>query len=390
MNKRIFTFGLICTILVSALVPVYAYAENTDTISLSLEGAVKYALENSKDISIKEIELEKAKVAYQDNMRGVRSGEENVDNIPTREYDPDNPSVIGPAIPDADFTQGMISSGALRKSVELPYEFAKMNLEMKKNQIKYNVEKAYFDLLQMEKELEIVDENLKLSEKQYNQGKLKYDLGTISEQQLLGLEMGLLQAKNIYDSTKMYYDLQVMSFQNTIGMPFNEKIKLTDTIKYKEYEKIDLDASIKKGLDNNAMLKIAQESYELAKLTLKGISGRYPENTYKYREQEAEVAKAAKNLETTRNGVEMGVRSAYLNLLTSEKQIITYKKTIEQAEKAVKIAEVSFDLGQSTSTEVAQANINLMNAKKNLSQQIHAFNMALLDYEYSIGFGKGF
>lgn len=384
MKKKIFLYGLILSIFVSTLMPIYGYAEKSDTISLSLEEAIKYALENSKDIGIKEIELEKAKVIYNDNMRGVRSGEKIIDNYPTR--DPET----GMAIPDDAALQGLTLSGALRKSIELPYEIAKWNLELKKNEIKYNVEKAYYDLLQMEKELEIVAENLALSEKQYNQSKLKYDLGTISQQQLLGLEMGLLQAKNIYDSTKMYYDLQLMSFQNTIGMPFGGKIKLTDTIKYKEYEKIDLEASIKKGLDNNAMVKIAEESYELAKLTLKGISGRYPENTYRYRQQEAEVAKADKNLETARNGVEMGVRSAYLNLITAEKQIITYNKTIEQAEKALKIAELSFELGQSTSVEVTQANINLMNAKKNLSGQIHAFNMALLDYECSIGFGKGF
>ena len=54
----------------------------------------------------------------------------------------------------------------------------------------------------------------------------------------------------------------------------------------------------------------------------------------------------------------------------------------------VHLAEVSFELGQGTSTETLQANLNLMNAKKELSNQIHAFNMALLDYEYSIGIGK--
>ena len=31
-----------------------------------------------------------------------------------------------------------------------------------------------------------------------------------------------------------------------------------------------------------------------------------------------------------------------------------------------------------------------MNAKKDLTKQIHAYNMALLDYEYSIGIGKSF
>lgn len=102
-------------------------------------------------------------------------------------------------------------------------------------------------------------------------------------------------------------------------------------------------------------------------MTLKAVSGRFPEITYRYKEQAVVVQQAAKNLETARNGVEMGVRSAYLNLLTAEKQIKTYQLTIQQAQEAVRIAELSFDLGQNTSVDVTQANINLMNAKQNLS-----------------------
>jgi len=383
MKKKLIIYVIVFSVFASILMPNYTYAAKGDTVSLSLDAAINYALENSKDIAIKEAELEKAKVKYNDDIRAVKSGEKNVDDYPTR--DP----IFNEAITDAALNQGMINSGALRKSVELPYDIAKWNLEMKRNEIKYNVEKAYYDLLQMEKELEIVVENLKLSEKQYNQGKVKYDLGTISNQELLGLEMGVLKAQNMYESTKMYRDLQVMSFQNTLDMPFDSDIKLTDTIKYKEHEEIDLEASVKKGLENSAMIKMSQENYELAKMTLKGISGRYPENTYRYKEQQAEVAKAEESLETARNGVEMMVRSSYLNLLTAEKQIKTYEKTIEQAQKTLEIAELSFDLGQSTATEVIQANLNLMNAKKELSAQIHAYNMALLDYENSIGFGKG-
>lgn len=389
MKKKLIIYAIVFSVFASILVSNYTYAAKEETVSLSLDAAINYALENSKDIAIKEAELEKAKVKYNDDIRAVKKGEKDIDLYPTRLNDPNAPDKVGEAIPDSPLNQGMINSGALRKSVELPYDIAKWNLEMKKNEIKYNVEKAYYDLLQMEKELEIVVENLKLSEKQYNQGKVKYDLGTISNQELLGLEMGVLKAQNMYESTKMYRDLQVMSFQNTIGMPFSSDIKLTDTIGYKEHKEIDLEASVKKGLENSAMIKMAEENYELAKMTLKGISGRYPENTYRYKEQAAEVAKAEKNLETAKNGVEMMVRSSYLNLLTAEKQIKTYDKTIEQAQKTVEIASLSFDLGQSTAMEVTQANLNLMNAKKELSAQIHAYNMALLDYEDSIGFGKG-
>lgn len=348
--------------------------KQANTITLSLEEAVEYALENSKDVIIQNIELEKAELAYKQGIKDARNNERNIDDIPAVEID--------------SVSRELIDRGVPRRSVELTYQIAQWNLKIKENQIKYNVEKSYFDLSQMEKEVEIAEENLNLTEKQYNSGKLKYDVGTISEQELLGLEMALSKAQTAYDSAKVYYDLQLMNFQNTLGLTFDKEVVLIDSIEYKEYEPINIKESIKQALENNTMVKIAQESYELSELTFDAIKIKYPDITYKYKEQEVEVAKAAKNLETVKNGVEMGVRAAYLNLLTAEKQIKTLEKNIEQAEKMARLAEISFDLGQSTSTEVLQANLNLMNAKKNLSSQIHAFNMALLDYEYSIGIGK--
>lgn len=355
--------------------------DKEESITLSLEEAVEYALKNNKDILIQNIELQKAELMYTQNIRDVKEKERNIDDIPAWDQ------MTGMVILDS-VSRELIENGVHRRSVELAYQISKWNKDIKLNQIKYDVEKIYFDLFQIEKELEIAKENLNLCQKQYNNAKLKHDIGIISNQELLGFEMGLSQARTAYDSAKIYYELQLMNFQNTLGLPFNKEVVLTDTIEYREYEPINLEKSIEEALENNTMVKVTQENYELSELTLEAVKVKYPEITYKYKEQEAEVAKAAKNLETVKNGVEMSVRAAYLNLLTAEKQIKTLEKNIEQAENMVHLAEVSFELGQGTSTETLQANLNLMNAKKELSNQIHAFNMALLDYEYSIGIGK--
>jgi outer membrane protein TolC len=135
---------------------------------------------------------------------------------------------------------------------------------------------------------------------------------------------------------------------------------------------------------------ISESNLEIQELTLDATIGRFPPNTYRYRTQEQEVLNAEINLQNAKNGVEMQVRSAVVNLTTAEKQIATFEKAVYQASEGVRIAELSFEIGQNTATEVAQANLNLMNAKKNLAQQIHAFNTALLDYKYSMGIGKGF
>lgn len=395
MNKRNHGIALAAILTITSLTPIRAFAaedldvkvetEATQTVmALSLDQAIEYALKNSKDIKIQEIELQKADVAYDEGIRDVKKAEKNIDEIFSR--DP----ITGMSVPDAAINRTLIENGASRRGVVLAYNIAKWNKDMKINEIKYNVEKAYFGLLQVEKELEIAKENFELSKKQYDHGKLRYELGLISKHQLLGFEMSLSQAQVGVSSAKNYYDLQLISFQNTLGLTFDKQVDLTDSISLKKYEPIDLDAAIKQGLENNVNLKAAKESYEISKLNLAATKVRYPEITYRYREKNAELAKAEKNLETVKNGVEISIRSAVINLLTAEKQIAIYEKTIIQAEQALKIAETSFDLGKNTSTDVQQANINLMNAKKELSKQIHAFNLALLDYEYSIGIGKGY
>ncbi len=360
-----------------------------EPLSLTLQEAIDYALLNNKEMEIQKLELEKAEISYTEGKRSVKTAEKTYDyfdSIPAAQLIEMGIDVYSS---DANINRALVEKGVSIRQVELALLSAKMNVEMKENQIKYNVEKAYFDLLQKERELEISGENLALSQKQYNNAKLRFDLGMISRQQLLGIELGLAQAQGGYDASQMIYNIQLLQFKTTLGLPLDKEVKLTSKIEIKEYEPIDLEESIEVALDKNASVVLAKENAEIQPLILQATSGRYPPVTFRYKKQEVEVAKAEENLQQAKVGVEMGVRISVLNLKTAEEQIITLQKAVTMAEETVKIAELSFELGQNTPADVLEANINLMNAKKNLAQQIHAFNMALLDYRYSIGLGKG-
>jgi len=387
--KSIRTSLIAIVLILSMSIPIYAETiaiENTteaieEIMKFSLQEAIDYALLNSKEMNLQRLELAKSEVQYTQNRKAVRSAQDFYDldiNIP-RTYE---------ITPDDNVNRAMIKNGASLRQVELAWNIANWNLVKKENQIKYNVEKAYFDLKKAETEVKIANENLALSQKQFEFGKLRFQVGLMSKQQLLGLELGLSQAKSGFDASDMAYKLQQMSFKNTIGMDLGIRVELIDTLEKKSYEPIILDDSIKLAFENNVNLKIAEESYEIQQLVLKATSGRFPEITFRYREKATEVAKAEQTLMTVKNGIEMGVRSSYLGLITAEKQIETFKLAVQQATEALRIAELSFELGQITPTEIAQANINLMNAKKSLAQQIHAYNLALLDFEYSTGIGK--
>lgn len=390
--KRFMSFVLAVVMLFS--IGAVACAEDNNVsevkenkeVELSFKQAIEYALEHSRDVKIQDLDMKRAELKYDQDRSATRNFKESIE-----EYE-DLPDEIksqlrGETIPIIE--RELLDLGVLERQAKLSKQISIWNKEIKENEIKYNVEKAYFDLLQSEKDLEIAREGLELVNRQYEQSKKMYELGTISRQQLLSVELAVSQAQSGLDMATMGYELQKMSFNNTLGLPLDQKVKLTDKIEYKEHEEISLEESIQAAKENSAMLKVSQEGFELSELTFKAVKARHSTpNQYKYREQEIAVEQSAKNLDMAKNGVEMSVRAAYYSLITAEKQIKTYEKAVENAQKAYELTELSYELGQNTANDVTKARIDLMDAKKNLSKQIHAYNLALLDYKYSIGLGK--
>lgn len=359
------------------IVEVQEIEEINEVMTFSLEEAIEYALKNNRAITVEDLNVDKAQLNYNDSIRGVRAIEDHgVPRVPGQ-----------PADPEMNITRAMADLGVLRRQLEFTVDVARWNREIKENQIRYDVERAYYDLLHRKKGVEIAEERIALTEEQYRQTEAMYNVGTIAKEQLVSFELALSQAEAFYNGQKLRYDSQAISFNNTLGLDLDQEVKLTDTIIHKDYEVIDLTNSIETALQSNAMVKAAQEGYELAELTLQATKGRFPENTYRYREQQMEVESAAKGLADAQSGVEMGVRLAYLGLLGAEEQIVVYEKAIAHAERALELAELRYELGAGIATEIREATIELMDAKQSLSEEIHAFNMALLDFQYSTGIG---
>ncbi|WP_422486737.1 TolC family protein, partial [Gudongella sp. DL1XJH-153] len=195
MKNNTIIFGLIVSLAFISLSDSRVFAEETaveeseivseeslskeeifedEVLELSLQEAIDYAIVNSKEMVIQRIEMEKSELEYKQNKSSIKDTEDALDlmdrlSIPRR-YE---------VTPDENVNRALIKNGGAMKQVELVYNMAKWNHDTTENQIKYNVEKAYFDLLQTEKELKIAEENLALVQKQYEHGKLRYEVGMI-------------------------------------------------------------------------------------------------------------------------------------------------------------------------------------------------------------------
>jgi outer membrane protein TolC len=377
---------LVMVLLLVILSSVQVFAEELaieeEKLTLTLEEAKAYILENGSDRELQDIILRNAEVAYTEDMTEVKRAEKALSNMPTR-----NP-ITGAVIPEVSVNKELAKNGGLYKSVELTFTIAKWNHELGKNRLLYNAEKAYYDLLKAESDYDIAYESYILAEKQYETGKLKYEKGQISKQQLLNLDLSLSEARSRYTTALMSFEMQMLSFKRTLGIPFETEVELVDEIIFREYKHIDLDEAIKTALDNNVSVQMAKEGHELAELTFRAVRKRYSDISLRYREQEIATARALFDFESAQSNSELNVRNLLLNLRNSEQLIITNRKQVEQAHESLRLAELSFELGQNTAIEINQSNINLMNAKKNLAQSLYSFNLAFLDFEYAMGIGK--
>lgn len=369
MKRIILT--ILTAFMLSSSILVYAEEEKSTrepqiskTMSFTIDEAVEYALGHNRDIKIQDIYIEKAEL--------------------------DSSKILYDMKKYADYeviTRRLKDSGATERGATLQRGIADWNKEITRNEIKYNTRKKYYELFKSTEMVKVAKEGLDLSKNVYDQSVLKHKLGVISSQQLLFTETELKQAESNLDNAKLDYEGQRMSFNDELGLPLTTKIGLESKITYNKNDEIDVEKAVKEGLENNAVLKVLRENHEISKLSLDAISAKFSSNTFNYKEQDIKVEETLKNLENTKNKIELQVRNSSLVAETKERQIDTYDKLVEKAENIYRLSLLSFDVGENTVNDIASSRIGLMNTKVELLNAIHSYNIAMLDFEYSRGLG---
>ncbi len=87
----------------------------------------------------------------------------------------------------------------------------------------------------------------------------------------------------------------------------------------------------------------------------------------------------------TRRSIELEVRRAYSDYLQSVELLEAQKKTVEQAEESLRLAESRFTAGAGTQLDVLSAQTALTEARSNQAQALYDFNVAVAGLERATG-----
>jgi len=414
---------------------------------LTLEDAIKIALENSNQVKLAQLEILKSDEKLVEARSGLiprinASGSySRYLKKPVLFLPPDSPfgRITGGVI-EIGFDNSYLGAISLQMPVFSWNIYAGIRSAAKAKSIAEqsykaitlktvsDVKKAFYGALLARENykitkmrVDLAEDNLKNVEKMYRQG-IASEYDYINAQvQYQNLQPLLIQAENNLELAKNALKL-------VLGIDVKEEIEIEGEMKVDSLIAIDYESSLKELYENNPDLKQAELSVELSReIVSLEVSGHLPAlfltGNFQYQAQandfnfnqyrwirttfiglqiqipifngfgtqarvdqaRASLQQAIERLNFTKQALENELKSTIYKIEQSRRRIESQRKAVELAELGYKIARKRFESGVGTQLEVSNAEVNLAQARLNYLQAIYDYLIAISDFEKLIG-----
>ncbi len=236
-----------------------------------------------------------------------------------------------------------------------------------------------------------------------------------SQVQMQAQQQRVLAAQNQYAQQKM-------ALERTIGLPVTQQIELTDTVPYAPLPELNVEEALVRAYAHRPEFLAAESRVRVAELKVKAAKGEAlptlqvsgqlgaigpapgsSETTYsvsagvhipifqggkvkaEVAQAEAELRQSKMQLENMRSRLEFEVRSALLDVNTSNDQVAVAVQSIDLAAEQLKEAQDRYAAGVSGTLEVVQAQEAVASANESHIQALYLNNVAKLSLVRALG-----
>lgn len=289
----------------------------------------------------------------------------------------------------------------------------------------FNVKKAFYGYLLARKFLEVAQESIDLAERHLANVKNLYEVGMATKFDLLRAEVQLANLKPQLIRARNGLEMAELALKNLLGLDLNQPIEIKGELAFQDVQ-LSLDEAVQKALINRPELhqlryqrQMAGEMFKLARandLPSLAIGGtlNYWSNNLNFRKnnwenyytislvlnipifngfanqaQAAQAKALARELEYSLKGVtesiKLEVQQAILSYQQAKEALLSQEKNVEQAQEAVRLAELNFSEGLATTLDVTSAQVALSQARTNYAQALYDCLVALAQLERATG-----
>jgi len=253
------------------------------------------------------------------------------------------------------------------------------NYEAEINKLKSDTLENYFTLKELENQVQIAKDNLALKEKLLKNTELKYKLGTVAKSDVLQAETSVYEAKDGLTAAQNGLNAMKMGFNQFMGFDLMQNVALTDTIKEIPMSQKTLAAAIKDALANRNEIKEAEFQVKVSTLNLNSYKA-YPMSSSKYINAKMSMLMAETNKKNAPLTVESDVRTKYMTMNEKYSAVQTGKKAVENAKETERLAQLQYDAGMATLSDVEAAQLNYYNKQLEYSKTLLEYNLAVNAY----------
>jgi len=274
----------------------------------------------------------------------------------------------------------------------------------------------------------VAQEAVDLSEKHLKNVRSLYEVGMASRFDLLRSEVQASNLKPQLIRARNGLSTAELGLKTLLGLELKQQIEVKGELSYQAFE-ADMDANVSQALASRPELaqlnyhkQMAAEMVKMARaayIPTLAVGGQYNfwgnnlkfgqdtwESYYSFNlilnvplfngfvnsAKLGETKAMLKQLEFSQKGlaemVKFEVHDSILSLQQARESLLSQEKNVEQAQEAVRIAELNYKEGLATNLDVSAAHVALSQARTNHSQALFDYALALAQLEKAIGAGR--
>lgn len=331
---------------------VVGAAEAEDVLALNLEKVIELALENDagyllsrNEVRVSEIQLEQAEAG----------------------------NLIQP-------------NPILLFQAQVGLELAQRGVDLKRHELLLEVEKDYYNILRLQNLLQVMDEAIRLAERQAEVAQRRFDSGEATRLDVIQANSALAG----HQADRAQLEDALVLAQNkllyALGLPRGTEFVLDATIVTEELPNISLEEALAEGLANRVELVQAQAGVDIAEKELALAMNDYTPPLTR-RAAEVKVASAHLQLRQAREGISLDIQNAFNEMQNAYRRLAVTELALEEALESHRVVQALFDVGMATDVEILQAQTGLAKANSDRVHAIYDFNIARATFFRAIGWG---
>ena len=308
------------------------------------------------------------------------------------------------------------------KQAKARYQISVLGEELAFITMKQTVSNAYYTLLAAIDAQQVCEKSVAALQDHLKNVQAQYDVGVVAKVDLLRSEVELTSAQQDLIKAENRHSIAEARLNNMIGIDQDTKLNPVEELGYKEYKEVlpnCINHAMLHRLDlqqSRLQVKAAEAALNAAKAGwMPSVSGslsnswsddRWPGtegsnwgvgvglemNVFDSGVTKSKVAAAKANLMVAKesyrqdtDNVELDVRNCYNTLREAEKRISTTQVAVSKAEEDYHIAQVRYEAGVGTNTDVLDAQVALHQARNNFNTSLYDYNLAKVALDTAMG-----